>query len=135
MSRDFSSELAALRLRQASETLADAKSLLDANRTPRSAINRTYYAMFYAVLALLQTVGRVASKHTGVISLFDSEFVRTGIFPKEMSQTLHEAFDQRLESDYEPVKSQSREEALELLDRAQQFVSRVTDYIGRAHTQ
>jgi uncharacterized protein (UPF0332 family) len=34
--------------------------------------------MFYAVLALLQKVGKVPRKHSGAISLFDTEFVRKG---------------------------------------------------------
>ena len=45
--------------------------------------------MFYAVMALLQTIGKVASKHAGVISLFDKEFVHAGVFPVEMSRALH----------------------------------------------
>ncbi|NJN63373.1 MAG: hypothetical protein HC795_19310 [Coleofasciculaceae cyanobacterium RL_1_1] len=38
--------------------------------------------MFYALLGLLATKGLGTSKHSGVISLFDREFVRTGIFPR-----------------------------------------------------
>lgn len=70
------------RLNQAEESLKDAKVLLDSNRSPRSIINRSYYAMFYAVLALLQKIGKVPRKHSGVISLFDTEFVLKGFFPK-----------------------------------------------------
>jgi uncharacterized protein (UPF0332 family) len=48
--------------------------------------------MFYATLALLVTVNKESSKHIGVISFFDSEFVKKNIFPKEMSRMLHQAF-------------------------------------------
>ena len=47
-----------LRLEQAQEVLEDAKFLLDSNRGTLSAVNRCYYAMFYAVLALLQQAGK-----------------------------------------------------------------------------
>jgi hypothetical protein len=51
--------------------------------------------MFYAALALLQKIGKVPSKHTGVISLFDTEFVVKGIFHKELSRNFHKAFEMR----------------------------------------
>ena len=121
------SELVSLRLKQARETLADARALLDTGRTPRSVVNRAYYAMFYAVLALLQNVGKASSKHAGVISLFDKEFVHSGAFPTGMSRSLHRAFDERHESDYETVKTATREDAIELLDEAEQFVQRVAE--------
>lgn len=116
------SELVSLRLEQARETLADARTLLEASRTPRSIVNRAYYAMFHAVLALLQNVGMASSKHAGVISLFDKEFVHSGAFPTEMSRSLHRAFDERHESDYETIKTATREDAVELLAEAEQFV-------------
>ena len=47
------------RLEQAQVALDDAKSLLDGNRSPQSILNRSYYAMFYAALALLQKIGKV----------------------------------------------------------------------------
>jgi uncharacterized protein (UPF0332 family) len=131
LSRDFKAELVRLRLQQAAETIADARSLLETGRTTRSIINRAYYAMFYAVLALLQATGKVASKHSGVISLFDREFVRPGTFPKELSQALHEAFGQRQEFDYKPVSNATREEAAALVARAQGFLESVTSYLDR----
>lgn len=132
MKREFVSELVRLRLKQAQETLVDARTLLEAGRTPRSVVNRAYYAMFYAVMALLQTIGKAASKHAGVISLFDKEFVHTGVFSVELSRALHEAFDERHESDYETVETASRDEAAELLAKAERFVEHVAEYLGRA---
>jgi len=49
-----------------------------------------------------------------------------------MSRTLHEAFDERHESDYETVKTTTRGEAAELLAEAEQFVERVAEYLGRS---
>ena len=40
------------RLKQADETLSDAKKMLEDKLSPRSIINRAYYSMFYGVLAL-----------------------------------------------------------------------------------
>jgi len=72
--------LCAYRLAQAEETLLDARKMLQNNLSPRSIINRAYYAMFYAVLALFlkADINLKTSKHTGVISIFDKEFVHAG---------------------------------------------------------
>ena len=92
MKDEGSYELVDYRLEQAQTALDDPKFLLDGNRSPQSILNRSYYAMFYTVLALLQSIGRVPSKHSGAISIFDTEFVRKGTLPKELSRDLHKAF-------------------------------------------
>jgi uncharacterized protein (UPF0332 family) len=37
----------------------------------RASVNRSYYAMFYSVLALLASRQEETSKHSGVIALFN----------------------------------------------------------------
>ena len=85
--------------------------------------------MFYAVLALLQSVGKVASKHTGAIGLFDNEFILKGAFSRELSRDLHKAFDICQVSDYQPVRPASSEEAKEYIDKARRFVAEVESYL------
>jgi len=51
MTSEDSKTLIRYRLSQAEESLEDARILMEAGRTPRSIINRCYYAMFYAALA------------------------------------------------------------------------------------
>lgn len=82
------------RLEQADESLESAQLLLD-NGKYRPSVSRSYYAMFYSVLALLVKEGLRISKHTGAISVFNREFVKKGIFDKELSSWLQEAFDLR----------------------------------------
>ena len=48
-------ELIKLRMQQARETLHEARILIG-ERAGRGAVNRAYYAMFYAALSLLQTL-------------------------------------------------------------------------------
>ena len=108
--------------------LDDAKFLLDGNRSPQSIVNRAYYAMFYSTLALLQKIGKVPSKHTGVISLFDTEFALKGIFPKELSKNFHKAFELRQISDYRTLKPISKEKAGETLKNAVSFFESVKKY-------
>jgi uncharacterized protein (UPF0332 family) len=127
------SELVRLRLEQAQSTLNDAVVLAEGGGTPKSIINRAYYAMLYAVLALLQSIGKVAGKHTGAIGLFDNEFVLKGILSRELPRDLHKAFDVRQVSDYQPVRPASSEEAKEYIDKARRFVAEVEAYL-RTHT-
>jgi uncharacterized protein (UPF0332 family) len=44
--------LLAYRVKQAEETLHDAEAMAKGGLSPRSILNRAYYAMFYALLAL-----------------------------------------------------------------------------------
>jgi len=91
--------LVTCRLEQADESLEAARTLLD-KELIRPSVNRSYYAMFYAVLALLAQGKKETSKHSGAIALFDRDFVKQGVFKKNYSRWLHDAFDLRQRSDY-----------------------------------
>ncbi len=117
------------RLDQAQTALDDAAFLLEGSRSAQSIVNRAYYAMFYATLALLQKIGKIPSKHSGVISLFDIEFVRKEIFSKEMSKDLHKAFELRQISDYKTFEPISINKAIDTVIKATDFVRRVREYL------
>jgi uncharacterized protein (UPF0332 family) len=117
------------RLEEAEGALDDARYLLAGGRTAQAIINRAYYAMFYAVLALLQRVHMYPRKHRGAISLFDTEFAGKGIFPRELSQDLHRAYDLRQASDYREPRSATREKAEDLVEKASRFVAAIRDYL------
>ena len=77
-------QLAKYRLKQAEECVDEAAYLLFGKKSPRSIINRAYYAMFYAVLALLIFEPFSSSKHSGVLAYFNKRFVKEGIFHEEL---------------------------------------------------
>ncbi|MBK6606494.1 MAG: HEPN domain-containing protein [Leptospiraceae bacterium] len=116
------------RLKEAEESLKDAELLLQ-NKSYRSSVNRSYYSMFYGILALINITGISISKHTGVISHFDKEFVKTGIFSKEFSKSLHSAFELRQESDYLDMKEVTLEETEAILLSAKSLFSQIKDYL------
>jgi len=124
MSRSSFDKLALIKLRleKAKETLQDAHTLHEQNGAPTSIVNRAYYAMFYATLALLVTVDRSSSKHSGVIALFDREFVKQNIVSKELGRMLHQAFESRQEGDYHDISKIDRRKATEILESADEFV-------------
>ena len=53
------------------------------------ALNRLYYAAFYAARALLATKTLDSSRHSGVIALFQEHFVRTGLISTDVARALH----------------------------------------------
>jgi uncharacterized protein (UPF0332 family) len=91
--------LARHRMAQAGETLAEADQLL-ASQALRGAVNRLYYAAFYAARALLATRDMDAARHTGLITLFQQHFVKTDLVPAETGKVLARAFEKRQNSDY-----------------------------------
>jgi len=58
------------RMKKASDTLEAARLLIGKGNTI-STVNRIYYAVFYAVSAVLLSRGFSSSKHSGIISLFN----------------------------------------------------------------
>ena len=119
-----------LRIGQARETLQEAEALSE-HSLWRGVINRSYYAMFYAVLALGIYRQVVLSKHSQAIAFFDKEFVKTEIFPREFSRSLHLGFDQRQVSDYGDIWTVSREEAETVFSEARVFVEGIDDYLRK----
>lgn len=84
----------------ADQALADARWLLERGSL-RGALNRAYYAAFYAASALLAAEGLTVSKHSGVLSLFDREFVLRGRMSREHGRAFHRLFEDRSDADYD----------------------------------
>ena len=118
------------RLKQAEETLSDAELMLQNKLSPRSITNRAYYTMFYALLALfLKTeIDVKTSKHIGVISLFDREFIHTNRIDKKFSKILHKIFNIRLKGDYKELVEISTEEAEEHIKLAREFLQNIKEF-------
>lgn len=91
-------------------------------------VSRSYYAMLYATNALLSSKGITRSKHSGAISAFGEHFVKSGIIEPIYAKMLGNAFDSRLDSDYDVAFSVSRSTAEDILEDARQFLSRVDQY-------
>jgi uncharacterized protein (UPF0332 family) len=119
------------RLRESEETLLDAEKMLQACLSPRSVINRAYYSMFYAVLALfiIEESYPKTSKHSGVIAIFDKEFIHTAKIDLRYSKMLHRMFDARQEGDYKDLVEVTQEEAAESVKLAAEFIRTIKTYI------
>lgn len=115
-------------LERANKYLDSAKLLFD-NHDYESCVSRLYYAMYYSVEAVLLTKQLSFSSHKGVLSGFGQHFVKTGIFPREMSRQLNKAFEKRQLSDYSTMFAIEEEEAKELLETGQSFIGNIRQYL------
>lgn len=124
-----SDELAHHRIARAHEALDEADLLID-QRHFSGALNRLYYAAFYAARALLATRNLDSSRHSGVIGLFQEHFVRTGLVSTEVARALPRAFEKRQTSDYGDFSEPTSEEVLSLRVQVRAFVASCEKILG-----
>jgi uncharacterized protein (UPF0332 family) len=115
------SELVSYRREKARETLQAARILLEAESL-FSAVNRTYYAVFYEVIALLSLHGLSSSKHSGVRALFNEHFVKPGIVSVDSGRFYSKMFEFRQKSDYEDFIAFDRDKVAEWVGKAEIFI-------------
>lgn len=120
------------RIKQAEETLADAVAMRTGVFSTRSIVNRAYYSMFYALLGLLLETNTIlkTSKHSGIISIFDQNFILTGKMDKKFSKSLHKMFNARQVADYKELVEVSSEEADDAIKTAGDFVEEIKKFIS-----
>jgi len=126
---DSKSELINYRLQRAYEALEDARILAGASRW-NTCVNRLYYACFYAVSALLIQHGLSSSKHTGIRSLFNRHYVKTGKVAKEMAQIYNDLFERRQESDYLDFVRFKESQVCPWISKAEAFIKHIETIIN-----
>lgn len=124
-------QLAKYRLQQAKESVEEAEYLLAGGKSPRSIINRAYYAMYYSVLALLIFEKFISSKHSGMLSFFNKHFIKEGIFPKEMGRWVNKAFELRQSGDYRECVELSYEQVDPYIGYSRTFIHNVEEYLEK----
>jgi uncharacterized protein (UPF0332 family) len=114
-------------LRKAEHALQNAKHDLAGGFFLATA-NRTYYACYYCMTALLYTKEVVAKTHQGVRSRFSELFIKTGIFPVAAADTITLLFDYRQEADYDLDAEINADEAANLVEKAGEFLRFIKQY-------
>jgi len=127
---EWSKDLVLYRIDRAHDTLEDARILANAERW-NACVNRLYYACFYAVSALLLRNGLSSSKHSGVRSLFNRQYVKTGKVPKKIARIYNDLFERRQESDYIDFVRFRESQVLPLISKAEQFVEFIINLIEK----
>lgn len=121
--------LALSRLQQAEESLDEAQYLFNGGKSLRSVINRVYYAMFYAILALMIFEPFGSSKHSAVLSYFNQHFIKNGHIPKDLGRAVNKAFELRQRGDYKEIVTIDPELAEPLLKQTNEFINSVRQFL------
>ena len=94
-----------------------------------SAANRSYYAVFHAMRAVLAFDEIDMKRHSGVISEFRRRYIKTEIFETRMSEIISVLFDVRTDSDYDDFFVISKADTAVQIENAEYFVSSVRAYL------
>ena len=130
MYKDEQISLCKARLEKASKFVNEANQTLDL-KMYEAAANRSYYAIFHSMRAVLALDGVDFKKHSGVIQYFQKEYIKTEIFEKEYSRIIKRAFDLRVESDYEDFYIISHEDVESQVDASIRFYQAVEEYVSK----
>ncbi len=121
--------LSLARLKRSKQHLKSARDLLR-NDDFADSVSRSYYAIFQAARALLALEGMESRKHSGVISLFNRHFVKTGKLSKRLGVIVKDARRSREMADYTELAEFSREDAEEQIADVEFFIREVENLIA-----
>ena len=121
-------ELVSYRIRKARETLKEV-DLHIKNQLWNTAVNRLYYACYYAVIALLVSKGIKAQSHAGVRQMFGLHFIKTNIIEKDLGKFYTDLFDKRQTGDYDDFIDFKKEDVVDLLEPADRLITKIEELL------
>jgi uncharacterized protein (UPF0332 family) len=86
--------------------------------------------MFYAAEAVLLHRDLQFSKHSAILSAFNKEFVKEGIFPASIFKSLQKGFELREEGDYGLIPVE-KEEGERIIEETQVFLQTIRDFLRK----
>lgn len=112
------------RIERAKETIREVQTHIE-NKFWNTAINRMYYACFYAVSALLVKDQVEVSSHSGVRQKFGEYFVKTGKIDRDLAKHFTELSEKRHKGDYNDFYDYDEETVLRLFPVSHQFIEAI----------
>jgi uncharacterized protein (UPF0332 family) len=122
--------LVTYRLQRAKETLAEADNLIK-DEFYNAAVNRLYYACYYAVIALLIKNNIAAQTHQGVKQMFSLHFIANGKINKQYSLFYGRLFNDRMSGDYDDFIQYNSEMIARLRPQSEEFISIIEKEIAK----
>ena len=110
------------RMENAQKTLLEVAVQIE-NEFYNTAVNRMYYACYYAVCALLIANKIQTKSHEGAKQMFSLHFVKTGVVPKNFGRFYNNLFDERTTGDYDDLFDHDLATCEEYYPMAKQFVA------------
>lgn len=93
------------------------------------AANRLYYAVYYALTALLTHRGIVTHTHAGLIRVVGLEFVRNEILTRDDGRLLSRLFDMRQSGDYDDFFEWTEEDVRPYFEKTEQLILKIEGLI------
>lgn len=121
--------LSKIRLEHAKECIRTARLNFE-NNDYRASVNRSYYAIFHAIRAVLAFDDIDRQKHSAVIAEFRRLYVKTGIFSEEASDIIGNAFDLRTEADYDDFYIAEGESVRKQIEDAEKLIALIENYLN-----
>ena len=128
LSQEEKNSLIKYRSERARATLEEAKIVM-ASKLWNLAVNRFYYSIFYAALALLMTKGLSTSTHKGVWAMMNLHFVKAGLLSKEDSSLMGRLFTMRHTGDYDDIFDWGENDAKEFLPLTEALLNKILSLI------
>lgn len=120
------------RIKRAKETLHEADALIVGGYN-NAAVNRLYYACYYAVIALLVRNNISAQTHQGVKQMFGLHFVATNRIAPKYSRFYSQLFNDRMSGDYDDFLQYDSEMISLLRPQAEEFIHAVINEITSSY--
>ncbi len=108
-------------LDKAEEAVASAQIEIRENHLA-FAVNRMYYACFYAATAALLKEGKQFAKHSAVKAEFGRTYIKSGKADAKWFKFYQKLFDDRQEGDYLPSVSFDKTDVTNRLEQTEEFV-------------
>lgn len=129
MDNETIEDFAKYRLAKAKETLKTAEVIFKDIKDYTSANNRAYYAIFYAIRAVLALEQVDFKRHKDVIAYFNKNYINTEVFPKQIGRKISQAQRIREDSDYDDEYVPSHEKTEQQIETAHELIDLVEKYI------
>ena len=128
MNPEDKKSLSQVRYEHSNDCLKAAKKLIE-QQCYKDATNRSYYAIFHSMRAVLILDGVDMKHHSGIISEFRRRYIKSEIFDTKLSEIISLLFDARTESDYDDFYVVSKTEAEHQVQNAEIFVIAIGNYL------
>ena len=131
MNQPTREETIARRLERAWETIAEAELLVEHEHW-NAAVNRLYYAVFYAANAYLAANDSSAKTHKGTRMAFGTLINGNQAIPEEVVKVYHDLFEERHQADYDFFMDMEKDLVLPLFEPSRAFIRAVEQAIPRS---
>lgn len=95
----------------------------------RAANNRAYYSIYHSITAVFALEKRAYKRHKDTIANFNRDYVKTGIFSRDIGKRIGKAEEVRHSSDYDEFYLVTKAECVRQIETAEILLKETEKYI------